>query len=294
METTFSWLCNVATLDIIPPALVLVASEDLVARELVAFLSQNPRLKKGALVISMDGVIAVTRKNPDAPLHFGTSANWLLMLQRSFLIRDLLECGLKVLQFETDQLRLSGPMPYIRHELQAGRGFVGGVKDFRMPDIVGTTNTRIEVSGNFLYMRPTVGTRHLLSVVVDRFLMSYRSSQTSRAARRNRFHYIANDQSILTTLVTGRDWVFARSYPSVKAGKLNRDLCVDGQWFSDLEDNGGKVAKYRKYSTSELSLYPVIVNNDFVVGIDAKIQRAKRFGFWFVEKSGKNQNEVEM
>lgn len=293
VETTFSWLCNVASLDIVPAAIVMIASEDKVARELIGFLSQHPRLKQGSLVISMHGAIVATDDDPSAPLHFGTSAYWLLMLQRTFLLRDLLDRGLAILQFETDQIWLSDPIPYIRHELRPRRETDGKIEDFRIPDIVATINTLNEVPGNFMYLRPTVGTRHLFSVIVDRFLMSYQSSRSSRAARRNRYHYIANDQSIMTTLVTGRDWVYARRYPKVKAITLNSDLFVCGQWFADFENENGSVVKQRKHYTSESSLYPVVVNNNFLVGVKAKMERAKRFGFWFVLKDYGADNHVE-
>lgn len=289
VETTVSWLCNVATLDMVPVAMVLAASEDKVARQLEVFLSQHPRLQQGSLVVSMHGTVAATDKDPEAPLHFGTSAYWMLMLQRTFLLRDLLERGLSILQFETDQVWLSDPMPHVRHEIRQREAGDGGVEDYRLPDMVVTMNTLNEVAGNFFYVRPTVGTRHLLAMVVDRFLRSYRASRTSRAARKNRFHYIANDQSILTTLVTGRDWVYAREFPKVKVSVLNRELFVDGQWFADFEDEKGRRAKRRKHYTSESSLYPVVVNNNFVIGVTAKMQRAKRFGFWFVKNGGKSK-----
>lgn len=293
VQTTFSWLCNIATLDIVPAAIVMITSEDKVARDLIGFLSQHPRLKQGSLVISMHGAVVATDKDPNAPLHFGTSDYWLLMLQRTFLLRDLLDRGLAILQFETDQIWLGDPMPYIRHELRHGQGTDDRVEDFRVPDVVVTTDTLKAVPGNFMYLRPTVGTRHLMSVVVDRFLMSYQSSRSSRAARRNRYHYIANDQSILTTLVRGRDWVYARRYPKVKASVLNRDLFVDGQWFADFENKKGETVRHRKHYTSESSLYPVVVNNNILVGVEAKADRAKRFGFWFVRRGQDVHDQVE-
>lgn len=293
VETTISWLCNVVTLDIVPAALVMIASEDKVARELIDFLSQHPRLKQGTLVISMHGASAATDKDPEAPLDFGTSMYWLLMLQRTILLRDLLYRDLTILLFETDQVWLSDPMPYIYHELRRVRTSDWDVEDYRIPDIVGTMDTRDQVAGNFIYFRPTVGTRHLMSMVVDRFMKSYRSSRSSRAARRNRFHYIANDQSILTTLVMQRDWVHARAHPKVKTTILNRELFVDGQWFNDFEDEKGQRRSRRKFYTSESSLYPVIVNNNFVVGVNTKMARAKRFGFWFVRKALGSQTSAK-
>lgn len=282
LNTTASWLCNVAILDFTPPAVVLIASDDAVASSLRTFLEMHPRLAQGSLVVSMRGAIASTRLNADAPLDFGRSEYWRLMLLRSLLFRDILDSGLALFNFETDQIWLSDPMPYIRHELRPCLANEGVIEDYRIPDAVVTINTLEDVAGNFFYLRPTVGARHMMTKIADRFFLSYRSSRRSLAARFDRYHYIANDQSIMTTLITNRDWVYARRFPKVKVAILNRDLFVDGQWFADFEDKYGNRVSKRKYYTSESSLYPVIVNNNFIIGIEQKTKRAQRFGFWFI------------
>lgn len=279
-----SWFCNVAVLEIAPPAMVLVASEDEVANNLRSFLSQHPRLGQASYVVSMRGAINAIHEPANAPLHFGTSAYWRLMLLRTMFLRDLLDLGLAVFHFEADQVWLSDPLPYIRHEIRTGPAKEGIVEDYRAPDAVVTINTLGELAGGFFYFRSTVGSRHLMSSIVDRFLLSYSASRSSRAARHNRFHYIANDQSIMTTLITGRDWVYARQFPKIKVAVLSRDLFVDGQWFADFEDEFGKRVSKRKHYTSESSLYPVVVNNNFVVGVVQKMKRVQRFGFWFISE----------
>lgn len=288
VDTTMSWLCNVVYLDVAPPAIVIVASDDKVAEALTSFIAQHPRLEQGSLVISMQGAVKAVAyaSSPDAALHFGSSEYWMLMLQRTFLIRDLLDHGVSILHFETDQIWLSDPMSYVRHELQTPtRRTASNEDNDRTPDMVITLNSRNEVAGNFFYLRPSIGTRKLLSTVVDRFFVSYQASLRSKAARDKRYHYIENDQSLLTRLVLEQDWRFSQSFPSVKYSVLNEQLFVDGTWFLDFEDEmGDKVAK-RKFYTSEISLYPVILNNNFLIGVDEKMKRAQRFGFWFLKKS---------
>lgn len=289
LDTTLSWLCNVITLDIAPPAIVLVASDDRVAETLTAFIAKHKRLEQGSLVISMQGAVKAVAyaSSPDAALDFGSSEYWMLMLQRTFLLRDLLEHGLSVLHFETDQIWLSDPMPYIHHELQnpTSQRTKHEVDINVTPDMVITLNTRREVAGNFFYLRPTIGTRKILSTVVDRFFVSYQDSLKSRQAKEKKFHYIANDQSLLTTLVLEHDWVFSHRFPGVKYSVLNNQLFVDGTWFLDFEDASGKKVAKRKFYTSESSLYPVILNNNFLIGIEEKMKRAQRFGFWFMTKN---------
>lgn len=284
VDTTLSWLCNVVTLDIVPPAMVIATSDDKVAETLRKFIGQHPRLEQGSLVISMQGAIKAVAyaASPDAALEYGTSEYWMLMLQRTFLLRDLLLHGISVLHFETDQIWLSDPMPYIWHELKNPSRDIG---DNLGADMVITLNTEEDVAGNFFYLRPTIGTRNLMSTVVDRFYVSYETSLKLQQEKKEAFHYIANDQTLLTTLVLQHDWVFKNSFPEVKYTVLNRELFVDGKWFLDFEDLEGNKVGSRKYYTSESSLYPVVLNNNFVMGIDEKVKRAQRFGFWFLKRS---------
>lgn len=287
VDTTMSWLCNVALLDIAPPAIVIVASDDKVAKDLTSFIGQHPRLEQGSLVISMHGAVKAVANtlSPEKALHFGSSEYWMLMLQRTFLLRDSLEHGVSILHFETDQMWLSDPMPYVRHELMYSKASDSAVEDFRVPDMVATINTRKEVAGNFFYLRPSVSTRHLLSTVVDRFFVSYKASLRMREVKDKAYHYIANDQSLLTTLVLEHDWVYAHNFPTVKYSVLNDQLFVDGTWFLDFEDENGRRVKKRNHYKSELSLYPVVLNNNFLIGVEAKARRAQRFGFWFIKKT---------
>lgn len=288
VDTTLSWLCNVVHLDIAPPAIVIVASDDKVQEALNKFISQHPRLEQGSLVISMQGAVKAVAyaSSPDAALDFGSSEYWMLMVQRTFLHRDLLEHGVSILNFETDQMWLKDPMPHIKHELESSRDD-GGVAD-----MVITVNTRGEVAGNFFYLRPSIRTRMVMSTVVDKFFVSYRGSLKKWQAKLKMYHYIENDQSLLTKLVLGHDRGFAHRHPGVNYKVLNKELFVDGTWFLDFEDKYGRKVGRRRYYTSEMSLYPVVLNNNFIIGVDEKMKRAQRFGFWFVRKSAEDLSPV--
>lgn len=292
LETTLSWLCNVAVLEIAPPAMVFVTSEEKVAEALSEFMSKHPTLGQGTLIIAMEGAVkAITEaESPDKSLQYATAGYWMLMLQRTFLLRDLLDHGVSILHFETDQIWLSDPMPYIEHELQFERGSDCVVEDYRYPDMV-VTRSRHEVAGNFFYLRPTVSTRQLMSTLVDRFYLSHKTSVESFFTRWRKRFSIANDQTLLTALVLQRDWLHRRSFPNVKYKELNAELFVDGRWFWDFEDSNGRRVEKRKHYTSESSLYPVILNNNYIVGVETKKARAQRFGFWFVKQSGEEGGE---
>eukprot|EP00178_Gracilaria_changii_P019100 TRINITY_DN55567_c0_g1_i1.p1 TRINITY_DN55567_c0_g1~~TRINITY_DN55567_c0_g1_i1.p1 ORF type:complete len:890 (-),score=186.12 TRINITY_DN55567_c0_g1_i1:49-2370(-) len=292
LETTMSWLCNVAALDIAPPALVIVTSEQKVADELSRFMGQHARLQQGSLIISLDGAVKAiaVADSADAGMKYGTAEYWALTLQRTFLIRDLLEHGLSILHFETDQVWLSDPMPYVVHELKFERGAEGLIEDFRFPDMV-VSRSGSEIASDFVYFRPSISTRQLLSTVVERFFASYSRNAARRGAGGADVTVIANDQTLLTALVLGEDGRYRRRYPAVKYRELNSELFVDGRWFLDFEDEQGKRVAQRKFYTSESSLYPVVLNNNFVAGVEAKMERAKRFGFWFVRRAESEDGE---
>ena len=296
VDTTLSWLCNVVHLDIAPPAIVIVVSNDKVEDALNKLIGQHPRLEQGSMVISMQGALKAVAyaSSPDAALHFGSSEYWMLMMQRTFLIRDLVEHGMSMLNFETDQIWFKDPMPYIERELQGDRGH-GADEEMeaeRVADMVMTVNTKGEVAGNFFYLRASIRTRMLLSTVVDRFFLSYRGSLKGREAKENKFHYIENDQSLLTQLVLQQDLGFAQAYPPVKHKALNREVFVDGTWFLDFEDEKGNKVDKRTNYTSEMSLYPVVLNNNFLIGVEEKMKRAQRFGLWFLKRSAEDLSPV--
>nr|ATE86699.1 galactosyltransferase II [Gracilariopsis lemaneiformis] len=292
LETTLSWLCNVAVLEIAPPAMVIVTSEEKVANALTEFMSKHPTLGQGTLIIAMDGAVkAITEADsPDKALRYGTAGYWMLMLQRTFLLRDLLDHGVSILHFETDQVWLSDPMPYIQHELKFESGSDSMIEDYRYPDMV-VTRSAHEIAGNFFYLRPSVSTRQLISTLVDRFYLSHKTSVESLITRWRKRFSIANDQSLLTVLVLQTDWLHRRRFPKVKYKVLNPELFVDGRWFWDFEDVEGRRVEKRKYYTSESSLYPVILNNNYIEGVETKKSRAQRFGFWFVkERQGEEED----
>lgn len=68
------------------------------------------------------------------------------MLERTRLVRDFLDNGVAVFAFETDQVWLRDPLPFVqRIGYSADEG-----------DIVGTLDTLHEIGGNSLFLNPTL------------------------------------------------------------------------------------------------------------------------------------------
>ena len=247
LETAQSWICNVDVAGFRPSATVWIAPEE----SSYNFL----RSVNGSRAIYMRSFKGGREKSGT---DFLSPGYWLLMLERTRLIRDLLERGVGVFAFETDQIWLRDPVPTISRIMESGDGV----------DLVGTLDTRNQIAGNFLYVVPTLASRWLWREIAKRFSRAYYLAglhlRHTADFRRN----IENDQSLLTHLVF-YDAEFKRQNPVVFRA-LDTCRFVDGRWYLGTT----------YYGRSALS--PTIINNNFVIGIAKKKARAEKHGHWFL------------
>ncbi len=246
IETAHSWICNVDVGGFRPPATVWIAPDQASYEAL--------RKVNGSHAIHMRSFKGGRK---ETGTHFNTPGYWLLMLERTRLIRDLLERGVGVFAFETDQIWLRNPIPAVTRLMESGDGV----------DLVGTLDTRNQIAGNFLYMAPTLASRRLWLEVAKRFSQAYHSAGMHLRHTAKFQRYIENDQSILTKLVFYATEFKQRN--SVVFRALDTDRFVDGRWYDGN----------RFYGRSASS--PTMINNNFLVGIEKKVARAKKFGHWF-------------
>lgn len=300
VETTYSWICNVLAVDALPRALVFGASSASVVQDLRAMLAKDSRVAEDdVLLVDLSSAIHAEEKSPGSGLDFGSSEYWQLMLERTALLRDVLDAGVGVLHFETDQIWFGSPMEAIDSAVVDSDEFIGQA---HVPDMVITINTRGEASGNFFLLRPTLATRHLWSVVTEEFLHSYRKSLNSKEAKRGQWHYIQNDQSLFTRYGLGQEKWYVDTFPVARYAVLDKQRFVDGTWYLDFEDDKGAKVARRVHYTSPESLEPVVLNNNFMIGVDGKKKRAQRFSHWFWNgyehacstKFGKRENQTRV
>eukprot|EP00180_Rhodochaete_pulchella_P000491 Plantae.Rhodophyta-Rhodochaete_pulchella.ctg13466.p2 GENE.Plantae.Rhodophyta-Rhodochaete_pulchella.ctg13466~~Plantae.Rhodophyta-Rhodochaete_pulchella.ctg13466.p2 ORF type:complete len:253 (+),score=34.00 Plantae.Rhodophyta-Rhodochaete_pulchella.ctg13466:583-1341(+) len=180
------------------------------------------------------------------------------MLERTKLIADLLDHGVRVFAFETDQVWLADPVPYIRSD---GFGLLQGM------DVVGALDSKREIGGNLLLLNPTLTTRRLWRMVVAHFAKSIQDEKDKNTP----FKYIANDQSILTQLIFYDPHL--RDTDPVQFRSLSIDLIADGLWYNDYHTHG-----LDKHDM------PIIINNNFIRGISEKTKRLQKFGQWFLSE----------
>lgn len=251
LETARSWICNVDVAGIRPPGVVWITTDD------VAYAGLKD--VNGSYAVRMHGMKGGVSGN-----SYGTPGYWLLMLERTRLIRELLDGGVSVFAFETDQVWLRDPLPFVRRVVNSGDEV----------DIVGTLDTRHEIGGNFLFLNPTLATQRVWHEVYRRFTKAYSKALMHRRSATSR-RYIENDQSTLTKLVLF-DVGFKAGSPVVFRA-LDTDLFVDGRWYD---------SNRHKYYASQKSQSPIMVNNNFLVGIDNKKNRLIKNRHWFLHGNG--------
>lgn len=261
LETALSWLCNVDAGGFRPPGIVWITAD------IETYNTLN-------VITDTHAIHIEDMQGGKSNSGFGTPGYWLLMLERVYIVRDILERGCTVFLFETDQVWLRDPIPYLDRILNEGRSI----------DLVGTLDGTKEIAGNFLLFRPTLTMRKVYREVSRLFELEYNRKIVVRPAQYSKIPnsklYINNDQSILSKLVL-YDVKFRVQFP-ITLRLLDTDLFVCGKWYDGL--NG-------PYSSAR-SRSPIIINNNFVSGIEKKTARLKRFGHWFIKNGSCNTRMV--
>lgn len=250
LDTTHSWLCNVDEGGFRPKGLLWAVTDPESNEEL-------SRVDKSTTVF-LDQI----QGGKSTGHEFGNPGYWKLMLERTALITEILAQGIALFAFETDAIWLEDPFPYITELVSQDA------------DIVGTINTRMEVSGNFFFLRPTLPTRRLWLEITSEFSKAYEKARLDRK-KPDSWTYIENDQSLLTKLVL-RNETWRRSYPLTFL-TLDMEKFVDGRWYKPEEG----------FYSSKRARDPVVINNNFAIGVKDKTERAKKFGHWFWDEANK-------
>lgn len=258
VETARSWICNVDAAGIRPPGVVWITTDD-TAYEALREVSNSQTVR----------MTEFRGGQARAGTSYGTPGYWLLMLERTLLIRAILERGIGVFAFETDQIWLRDPVPFVQRLIHSGDEV----------DVVGTLDSRHEIGGNFLYLNPTLSTRRVWREVCRRFERAYKGSKMEGHSARVR-RYMENDQSTLTKLIFFDEKFKTRNPVVFRA--LDTELFVDGRWYDK---------KSKKYLSAR-SRSPIVINNNFLIGIDNKKKRATEHGHWFLKSDGKTCDEL--
>lgn len=176
-----------------------------------------------------------------------------LMNLRTQLILQLLLENINVFLFETDCVWLSNPLPEIKSQMNS----------YDMLLVWQTRGT--SVLGGFMVLKATKPTISLWAKLSTKMWELYkRIKLANENANVSKFE---NDQVYFTKLVKMK-------YANVKSGYLSNKKFSDGKWYGFTKKEQTKVV-------------PMIINNNWITGNDKKIQRAKKWGHWFLMKDRK-------
>ncbi|CAH1802761.1 unnamed protein product [Owenia fusiformis] len=171
------------------------------------------------------------------------------MLTRTMLLLSMLKNNVTILLFEVDAVWFSSPFPLLQ--------------SLSKYDIVGAKisgNNRI--AGGFLLLQPTNATQVVFTKVIDKlnaFLETY-----SNVTDDKKLPDGSNDQTYLHEIIV--------SQHNLKYKLLDFNIIEDGLWY----------LRSHNYSTETR---PLVLNNNYVIGNEVKIARAKKFGHWFLNSN---------
>ena len=169
------------------------------------------------------------------------------MMLRTDMLKELIVNKHEILLFEVDCLWMRNPLPSF-------------LADRKRYDLIGTEiGTQKEMAGGFIYFQPT-------KITIEEWekLTKALEKATEEMKRLPNDKYVSegiNDQVFLQKILKRR---------GVQYKMFHGDKYPDGKWYSLSEADRRKTRPY-------------LINNNWVVGNEAKITRAKKWGHWFIK-----------
>ncbi|CAH1773690.1 unnamed protein product [Owenia fusiformis] len=197
-------------------------------------------------------IIFLYLPNVENDLRYGRVNYLKYMQQRTNILMTLLENDIKFLLFEVDAVWLRNPIPMLEKITEAGQyDLIGG----RM-------NKTDQYNGGFLVVNPTNTMKqiwHDVKTQMDQLIrmIGVNSDDT-------KINFYDNDQTYLKLSIQ-------KYRKQFKGFLLDSDMVADGKWYlqNTLERLESKT--------------PLVVNNNWVVGKDEKVARAKKYKHWFID-----------
>ncbi|KAL4236238.1 hypothetical protein ACF0H5_004625 [Mactra antiquata] len=200
-------------------------------------------------------VVSLNLSISDAKQDYSTVEYVKIMIHRAELFKALLNAGHEVMLFEFDYVWFENPLPRLQKMNDV---------DMLVNPVSGTDKTVI--NGGLIYLFPTEKTKSLwaqLTCKLQELVKELRELQSSSAVSES-----TNDQTFLSGL-------WRAGYANISSRELSLDDFADGQWYTTPEED-------RKLWN------PVMISNNWVIGNDRKIERAKEFGHWFLKDDGQS------
>ena len=180
-------------------------------------------------------------------MKYGQTTYYNYMLFRTKLISTLLDSNLTLWLTESDAVWLKDPTDLV----MGTEGDLVTMSDDRPP--------RQLLQGGFQLLRPTDATKRLWTRMRDAF------ETKMKAVSKQDIGDHGSEQLMLDNM--------SREDSELRVGWLDPHTFVPGLWYKDRS--------YRKTVPA-----PAVVLNNWIIGNDAKIKRAKEWKHWFLDESG--------
>ncbi|XP_070571226.1 uncharacterized protein [Ptychodera flava] len=188
-------------------------------------------------------------------LYFGEIRYYRFVLLRTWLVVVLLQRNIPVTVIESDAVWFDDALPFINK----CKGF----------DIVSTSNSLGEggISTGFIYINTTASGKRVWLDMFRKF-GAYMKTQVNGSAMMSSTH---SEMIIL-------ERVIQKTHVKVKTLPL-KDF-VSGLWY--------------KNTTLRAITKPAVIQNNYIVGVDAKIGRAQTWGHWYLTNDGQCKDNTEL
>jgi hypothetical protein len=180
-------------------------------------------------------------------MQYGQSTYYNYMLFRTKLITILLDSNLTLWLTESDAVWLKDPTNIVLET----EGDMVTMSDDRPP--------RKLLQGGFQLLRPTDATKRVWTRMRDAF------ETKMKIVSKQEIGDHGSEQLMLDSMIS-KD-------AELRVGWLDPQKFVPGLWYKDTS--------YQKTLPA-----PAVILNNWIVGNDAKVARAKEWGHWFLEQNG--------
>ena len=184
--------------------------------------------------------------------YFGYAGYAKLMITRTDIIHRLLLRNVSLLLFEVDCLWISNPIPECQSKLKDN-------------DILGTKVRKEQknLAGGFLFFSTTRRMKLFWG-----YLNTQMKTLSKKIAKKKNYDLsLQNEQDYLVTMLNKRLF-------NIKFSFLPWERYPDGLW-------------YHMSSKERNATDPVLINNNWIAGNDNKLERAKKWGHWFIDDNMK-------
>jgi len=212
-------------------------------------------------------------------LNFGTYGYWKLTAARMQMLNDLISAGIPFLNWEPDAIWLRSPLDDA--ELAAAATSV----DLAISSDIDEAGSRYLAVG-FMFVKPNARTEQLFSKLVSTLDNNIRN--LGPHALNDDVGQKVGDAGDVTDVIRSPkplgeqvilEGLLKDGYANATHHALSPCVYASGLWYRPNED-----AKRRNCILKHG--VPVLINNNWIIGNDAKIERSKAWGHWFIENDG--------